>query len=131
MGTSGDSKRHHVTVRMGADQVEVLDTLGEAWGITKDDGTVNRSATLRLVTEAFGGVLTGRFFAIVDNDKLAKEWGAVGQVLALANEADGDMPTAMREARLADVLKPAPDLVGAGRLELHDDVEVPRGDGGG
>lgn len=123
MGTPGSSKKYSLSLRMSAEQVELIDALGEAWGITKDDGSVNRSETLRVMTETLNGVLSGRFFAIVDHDALAEEWGAVGEVLALANRADGDLPEAMREARLQDVLKPAPDLMGASRVETGTPIE--------
>lgn len=126
MPSDRESKSHHVTVRMSPEQTAFIDALGEAWGITKTDGSVNRSETLRLITEALNGILAGRFFAIVDTDALATEWGAVGQVLALAAEADGELPAAMREARLQDVLKPPPDLVGAARVETGAAVEVDR-----
>lgn len=112
-------KDTHVTVRLPKEDVEYLDAVGEEWGLVKDGGDVNRSETLRTIIKTHSGLLYGNFFGIVDNDRLASEWGSVGHTLAAANESDRGVPTGLQEARLVDVIGPVPLLVSAAETELE------------
>lgn len=115
-----DPKDRHVSVRLDTDTVSYIDALGEAWGLTKPDGDVNRSEVLRTVIKTHNGVLYGNFFGIVDNDVLAAEWGEIGHVLAAANESERGVPPGLQEPRLADILEPIPMLLSAAAVELND-----------
>ncbi len=122
---SEEPKETHVSVRLGVDTVEYLDQLGEQLGFVKD-GSVNRSKTLRTVIKTHNGVLFGNFFAIVDNDALADEWGDVGHLLSASLESDRGVPESVSRARLVDVVEPIPLLVSAAEVELESGLEDER-----
>lgn len=113
-------KDTHVTLRIEDETVDYLDALGEAWGLTRNDGEVNRSEVLRTVINTHNGILFGNFFGIIDNDALADEWGEIGHVLAAANEAERGLPAGLQTPRLADVLEPIPLLMSAAEVELSE-----------
>jgi len=119
-GPDTDSqKTTHVSVRLDEDTVAYLDGLGEEWGFVRDDGSVNRSQTLRTAIKAHNGLLFGNFFGVVDPDKLSDEWGDVGHLLAAGLESDRGVPESVTHARLSDVLRPIPMLVSAAEVELE------------
>lgn len=117
--TDESQKDTHVSVRLAEDNVEYLDRLGEELGFVRD-GDVNRSQTLRTVIKSHNGLLFGRFFALLDSEKLADEWGDVGELLAAAKATDGGLPDQLSEARLADVTEPVPVMVAAAHVELEE-----------
>lgn len=125
------SRSRHLTVRVDENTIELVDALGREWGVLKDDGDVNRSEVIRLLIDSYGGVLDGRFLALVDDDLLVEEWGCAGAVLAAAETTDEGPLDGMKDARLADVLKPLPSLVGAGRVATGREPNISGDDAGG
>lgn len=116
----GDGNSNHLSMRVDEATVEYLESLGHEWGMTREDGSVNRSEVLRTIIKTHNGILFGNFFGVTDNDALADEWGELGHLLASANEADRGVPAGLQEARLADVLEPVPLLVSAAEAELKE-----------
>lgn len=106
-----ESKSQHLSLRVDPQTFDYLDGLAEDWGID------NRSEVLRLIIKSHNGLLFGNFFGIVDNEKLAAEWGDVGHLLAAANEADRGVPSNLQEPRLVDIVESIPMLVAAAEVE--------------
>ena len=119
-GRDAENTKTHVSVRLDVETVDYIDQLGQQMGFVKG-GSVNRSETLRTVIKTHNGILFGNFFGVVDNDKLAREWGDVGHLLASSAESDRGVPTGVDEACLADVLEQIPVLMAAAEAELGGD----------
>lgn len=113
----GSGKDTHVSVRLDEQTVEYIDSFGDMIGVGEGE-SVNRSAALRAIIKTHNGILFGNFFGVVDNEKLASEWGDVGHLLASSVESDRGVPGSMTQARLGDVLEPIPVLVAAAEVEL-------------
>lgn len=121
-GSTGSGKDTHVSVRLDEQTVDYIDSFGDMIGVG-DGESVNRSESLRTIIKTHNGMLFGNFFGVVDNEKLAGEWGDVGHLLASSVESDRGVPESMRKARLADVLEPIPVLVSAAEVELGGEYE--------
>lgn len=120
---SDQSKTHHVSMRVDRQTYNYLEGLSEDWDM-------DRSKVLRNIIKSHHGLLFGNFFGIVDNEKLADEWGDVGHLLAAANEADRGVPDSLAEPRLVDVVEPVPVLISAAEVEMAHQRRTPRSGGG-
>lgn len=116
-GSDSDGKDTHVSVRLDEETVDYIDNFADEMGLD------SRSESLRTIIKTHNGLLFGNFFGVVDDDKLATEWGDVGHLLASSVESDRGVPPSMSEARIVDVLEPIPVLVSAAELELGDSDE--------
>jgi len=114
-GSNSDEKDTHVSVRLDQDTVEYIDNFADEMGLD------SRSESLRTIIKTHNGLVFGNFFGVVDDEKLASEWGDVGHLLAASFESDRGVPPSMTEARIADVLEPIPVLVSAAEVELGDE----------
>jgi hypothetical protein len=114
-GSNSDGKDTHVSVRLDEETVDYIDNFADEMGLD------SRSESLRTIIKTHNGLLFGNFFGVVDDDKLASEWGEVGHLLAASVESDRGVPPGMAEARIADVLEPIPLLVSAAEVELGDE----------
>lgn len=112
--STSSGKNTHISVRFDEQTVDYIDNFGDEMGFN------SRSEALRAIIKSHHGVVFGNFFGIVDDDKLASEWGDVGHLLAASVESDRGVPPSMSQARLADVLEPMPLLVSAAEFELGD-----------
>lgn len=110
---SESTKTHHVSLRVDQQTYHYLEGLAEDW-------EMGRSEALRTIIKSHHGVMWGNFFGIVDNDKLADEWGDIGHLLAAANESDRGVPATLSEPRLVDVIEPLPILISAAEVEMGD-----------
>lgn len=111
-------KDTHVSVRLDAETVDYLDTVGEDMGFVQN-GSVNRSKTLRTIIKTHHGLLFGNFFGVVDTGSLSEEWGDVGHLLAGCVESGRGVPASLSHARLADVVEDVPVLVSAAEVEFE------------
>lgn len=119
-------KDTQLSLRVDAETLSYLDGVGREWDLEREDGTVNRSAVLRIIIKSHAGLLFGNFFGVIDTDELGEEWGGVGRLLANAVESERPLPPGLENARLADISAPIPVLVAAADTELGGEgVEPP------
>jgi hypothetical protein len=114
-GSDSSNKDTHVSVRLDEETVEYIDNFADEMGLD------SRSESLRSIIKTHNGLLFGNFFGVVDDEKLASEWGDVGHLLTAAAESDRGVPPSMTDARIVDVLEPIPVLLSAAEVELDNE----------
>lgn len=129
MGSRGrppddDSEKDtHISVRVSPETAAYLDAIGKELGHGRENGSVNRSATLRSIIKIQNGILFGSFYGIIDPGAMRDEWGDVGHLIAAALSSDMGVPEGLENARLADVMAPIPVIERAAEVELEETDE--------
>lgn len=106
-----EPKNNHVQFRASDSTIDLIDSLQERWGAS------SRSEVIRVMVHSHAGLMYGNFFALLDTDRLAEEWGGVGELLAAAIDSDRPLPSGVDRAQLRDVVVDVPLLLGAAHEE--------------